>query len=265
MERRRPGQGAGEMGLSKLPTGFVRAMPTLARKVAPLVDPESRNWLAGEQGEKRAADEVTPIIRRLGGELVCDIKVGDENIDMVAVLPTGVFIIEVKHWSGVVTLRNDVMFRGSRTPHRVHGQVERQRRKLLAILEREVPVEGVIVFVPNADFELKGQAGDGTTPVLLLAALRRFLVESEAGPRPQVLSPVEIAGLAVRMRHGKPMRIRLLGEEPVAQAAPVAPTVGDGPTPCARCGAPMVPRTSARGPFLGCSTFPKCRSTTTLI
>ncbi|HSU68775.1 MAG TPA: topoisomerase DNA-binding C4 zinc finger domain-containing protein, partial [Tepidisphaeraceae bacterium] len=30
---------------------------------------------------------------------------------------------------------------------------------------------------------------------------------------------------------------------------------------CEKCGSPMLLRDSKRGPFLGCSTFPKCRST----
>src|SRR4029077_19813768 len=30
---------------------------------------------------------------------------------------------------------------------------------------------------------------------------------------------------------------------------------------CEKCGNPMLLRDSKRGPFLGCSTFPKCRST----
>ncbi len=31
--------------------------------------------------------------------------------------------------------------------------------------------------------------------------------------------------------------------------------------PCEKCGSPMILRDSKRGPFLGCSSFPKCRST----
>jgi DNA topoisomerase-1 len=31
--------------------------------------------------------------------------------------------------------------------------------------------------------------------------------------------------------------------------------------PCPECGAPMVMRTSKRGPFLGCSKYPKCKGT----
>ena len=30
---------------------------------------------------------------------------------------------------------------------------------------------------------------------------------------------------------------------------------------CEKCGSPMILRDSKRGPFLGCSSFPKCRST----
>src|SRR4051812_3313011 len=125
MERRRAGQGAGEMGLARLPAAMVRNLPTLARRVAPLVDSESRSWLDGEHGEALAASRLQRLLRDVGGELVCDVQVGGENIDLVAVLPTGIFNIEVKHWSGTVTLRNDVMFHGGRQPRRVHDQVER--------------------------------------------------------------------------------------------------------------------------------------------
>jgi DNA topoisomerase-1 len=31
--------------------------------------------------------------------------------------------------------------------------------------------------------------------------------------------------------------------------------------PCEKCGSPMILRDSKRGPFLGCSAFPKCRAT----
>jgi DNA topoisomerase-1 len=33
------------------------------------------------------------------------------------------------------------------------------------------------------------------------------------------------------------------------------------PVKCEKCGSPMILRSSKRGPFLGCSTFPKCRAT----
>jgi ssDNA-binding Zn-finger/Zn-ribbon topoisomerase 1 len=33
---------------------------------------------------------------------------------------------------------------------------------------------------------------------------------------------------------------------------------------CEKCGSPMILRDSKRGPFLGCSTFPKCRATKTV-
>jgi DNA topoisomerase-1 len=33
------------------------------------------------------------------------------------------------------------------------------------------------------------------------------------------------------------------------------------PVKCEKCGSPMILRNSKRGPFLGCSAFPKCRAT----
>lgn len=95
---------------------MVRHLPTVSRLVAPLVDPEAKPWLAGARGEQRVAAVVEHTIRRHGGELVCDVVVSKESIDLVAVLPTGVFVIEVKHWSGAVTLRDDVMFHGGPSP-----------------------------------------------------------------------------------------------------------------------------------------------------
>jgi ssDNA-binding Zn-finger/Zn-ribbon topoisomerase 1 len=40
------------------------------------------------------------------------------------------------------------------------------------------------------------------------------------------------------------------------KAPPIKTTVA-----CEKCGSPMLLRDSKRGPFLGCSSFPKCRST----
>ena len=80
--------------------------------------------------------------------------------------------------------------------------------------------------------------------------LPAFLTSTPAGPRPAVLRPYETAGIAALIRHGAPVRVRLLDE-------PVTPT----PPECPRCKAGMVERRSKRGPCLGCSTFPACRGT----
>jgi DNA topoisomerase-1 len=44
-----------------------------------------------------------------------------------------------------------------------------------------------------------------------------------------------------------------------AQGNPVQP-IDTGET-CDKCGAPMAVKRGPRGPFLGCSAYPKCRST----
>ncbi|MCC7493676.1 MAG: type I DNA topoisomerase [Fimbriimonadaceae bacterium] len=49
----------------------------------------------------------------------------------------------------------------------------------------------------------------------------------------------------------------------IPEAPPSTPGSGPVQTPvaCEACGSPMILRTSRRGPFLGCSGYPKCRST----
>jgi DNA topoisomerase-1 len=47
-----------------------------------------------------------------------------------------------------------------------------------------------------------------------------------------------------------------------AEGKPVKPI--DTGISCEKCGSPMIVRKSFRGPFLGCSAYPKCRSTKTL-
>jgi DNA topoisomerase-1 len=46
---------------------------------------------------------------------------------------------------------------------------------------------------------------------------------------------------------------------PAATATAASGGQAGAPPACPKCGAPMVPRTSQYGPFLGCSRFPKCR------
>ena len=150
----------------------------------------------------------------------------DENIDLVAVLPTGVFIVEVKHWSGRVTLKDDVMFHGGKQPRRVHAQVERQRRKLHEQLELPIETRGVIVLVPKGDLTITGEPGEHTTPVIHEWHLPTFLTQTADGPRPVVLRDYEIAGIAALIRHGAPVRMRLLDEHtappPPEEAPPTA-------------------------------------------
>jgi DNA topoisomerase-1 len=54
---------------------------------------------------------------------------------------------------------------------------------------------------------------------------------------------------------------KLKGETPPAPGATAKPNVIATDIDCSECGNPMVIRSSRRGPFLGCSHYPKCRNT----
>jgi hypothetical protein len=205
MEKRRAGQGAGERGLEGVSEPLIRHFPTFTRALKRSLDPNARSWLDGERGEQYAARVIERVIKRVTGELICDVLLDQENIDLIAVLPTGIFIVEVKHWTGSATLKDDVIFHGSRRPHRVHAQVERQRRKLIERTKLTQPIEGVIVLVDKGRLMVKGTATPGTTPVIRLEQLRRHLLGNRRSPRPQVLEPYEIAGIAATIRHGGPL------------------------------------------------------------
>jgi len=156
---------------------------------------------------KKAAAVVEKLARSVGGQLVCDVQLDKENIDLVAVLPTGIFIIEVKNWSGRVSLKGDVMFHGGRHPRRVHAQVERQRRKLIEQLDLGYDVHGVIVFTPNDTLRITGHRSPGSTPIVMLAGLADHLVGPKNQRRPTILKPYEVAGLATTICCGRKLVI----------------------------------------------------------
>jgi DNA topoisomerase-1 len=69
------------------------------------------------------------------------------------------------------------------------------------------------------------------------------------------------SGYSVKNEAGEPSCSTIInldkqGNPLPPKAPPIKTTVA-----CEKCGSPMLLRDSKRGPFLGCSTFPKCRST----
>ena len=88
----------------------------------------------------------------------------------------------------------------------------------------------------------------------------------------QMLSKVEpavkaqlealVPQLKAKAQEGLELVAKLKGEAPpVAGAAAAGKTAIPTDIDCSECGAPMVIRQSRRGPFLGCSHYPKCRNT----
>jgi restriction system protein len=68
--------------------------------------------------------------------------------------------------------------------------------------------------------------------------------------------------LAKELPKRAPSQASASAQEPVREPPPVAaPDEPTGTLSCPRCGTAMVARTSAHGPFWGCSAFPRCRGT----
>jgi DNA topoisomerase-1 len=68
------------------------------------------------------------------------------------------------------------------------------------------------------------------------------------------------SGYSVKNDKGEPSCTTIINLD--KEGKPQPPKVKVKTTvPCEKCGSPMILRDSKRGPFLGCSSFPKCRST----
>jgi DNA topoisomerase-1 len=68
-------------------------------------------------------------------------------------------------------------------------------------------------------------------------------------------------GYSVKNEKGEPSCTTIINLDKAGQPLPPKPPPIKTTVACEKCGGPMLLRDSKRGPFLGCSTFPKCRST----
>src|SRR5262249_35589997 len=68
------------------------------------------------------------------------------------------------------------------------------------------------------------------------------------------------SGYSIKNEKGEPSCSMIINLDkrgrPEVKAKPITT-----PIPCEKCKSPMLLRDSKRGPFLGCSSFPKCRAT----
>jgi DNA topoisomerase-1 len=68
-------------------------------------------------------------------------------------------------------------------------------------------------------------------------------------------------GYSVKNEQGEPSCSTIINLDKEGNPLPPKPKPIKTSVACEKCGSPMLLRDSKRGPFLGCSTFPKCRST----
>lgn len=69
------------------------------------------------------------------------------------------------------------------------------------------------------------------------------------------------SGYSVKNEKGEPSCTTIINLDKEGNPLPPKPPPIKTTVACEKCGSPMLLRGSKRGPFLGCSTFPKCRST----
>ncbi|MCS7034035.1 MAG: topoisomerase DNA-binding C4 zinc finger domain-containing protein [Phycisphaerae bacterium] len=69
------------------------------------------------------------------------------------------------------------------------------------------------------------------------------------------------SGYSIRNPEGEPVCSTIINLDKEGNPVPPKPPPIKTTIPCEKCGSPMLLRDSKRGPFLGCSAFPKCRST----
>jgi hypothetical protein len=174
-------------------------------------DPQStKAWAGGAAGEKRVAEELA---NRLGtsGVLLSDRRVPRTkgNVDHIAIAPSGVWVIDAKHYTGRVEHRD----KGGwfRTDWRLYVN-GRDRTKLVDALDwqiaavekvlsgKEVPVHAALCFV-GANWGLFSkpfqQAGVWVTWVAKLAEMIL-----EPGP----LGENEVQAIAARLARGLPAK-----------------------------------------------------------
>jgi DNA topoisomerase-1 len=69
------------------------------------------------------------------------------------------------------------------------------------------------------------------------------------------------SGYSVKNEKGEPSCSCIINLDKEGNPLPPKPKPIQTTIKCEKCGSPMLLRDSKRGPFLGCSSFPKCRST----
>ena len=69
------------------------------------------------------------------------------------------------------------------------------------------------------------------------------------------------SGYSVKNEKGEPSCSTIINLDKAGNPLPPKPKPIETTVKCEKCGSNMLLRDSKRGPFLGCSTFPKCRST----
>lgn len=226
-----------------------------------VIEPDHvRAWGIGAEGERvtgRALEKLPDDFRVLHD---LRIRGSRANVDHVVVGPTGVFVVESKRMRGKLRVRGDEVFIGGRR----RGMVEQVRREVAAV-ETVLNAAGIgapvkpILFIQEADppWFLGRPAG---IPIVLSG--RKLLKHITSGAQILTAAEVDRAAEAFSHRLGRSAPGRESTETSAPAEASATTAEGSVLDACPRCGNEMVLRRNRQGePFLGCSTFPRCRGT----
>ncbi|MEO8293707.1 MAG: NERD domain-containing protein [Actinomycetota bacterium] len=212
---------------------------------------DERAWRKGANGERGAAFFFDRMPE--GWYIFHDIPVGDRgaNIDHVIAGPAGVFTVNTKNLSGKVWVGpRTLLHNGHATsylPKAAH-EAERASRLLTARLGRPVPVKGVLAIFAD-DWTIKQKPED--VHVGSPTGVRKWLLG-----QPATLTSREVLEIAGAVSKPDTWTGRAA---PRTETRTADATIAGDPCPC---GGTFVERErrSDGAPFLGCSTFPRCRN-----
>lgn len=125
------------------------------RRKADAADAAAAKYQRGFEGEQRLAEWLAPL-ETIGFRLLADCSVPGAvgNIDLLAIGPPGVFVIDAKNWSGKLEVRgSEVLQNGRRRRDVLHGldaQAVAVDRVLRSGGASTVPIWPVLAFVGEA-------------------------------------------------------------------------------------------------------------------
>lgn len=107
---------------------------------------EALLWTKGVEGERKAAAFLDPLLEAGYVVLYNRLIPGQQgDIDAIVIGPTGVFVLEIKNWSGKVAVRNDRVFVGDYDRTWVVAQVYREALAVQLTLGEELTKHRVTV------------------------------------------------------------------------------------------------------------------------
>ncbi|SDQ35316.1 nuclease-related domain-containing protein [Quadrisphaera sp. DSM 44207] len=172
-----------------------RAQIAAEEREAEALHQRLRNWEAGAEGERLVAAELDAL-RDGGWVLLHDVHWPGRpkaNLDHVAVGPAGVLVIDTKNWSGPVTIRSEVLWRGRYPQRRECEAVAHATAAVAALLEpaHRSAVVGVLCLVQH---DLPAASVTGGVVVL-----GRSSVAAWCRALPQRLTASDVATIAAHL------------------------------------------------------------------